>query len=159
MMYNWPPNTRAQQTLSGWCNSTLPFTYRPSRPSLFLLYGCGCRPTRSSAYLPLIFIKVARKYSREKKSSAIYFFSFLNKPNFIFPSGKYGWHPYFFLFFFLDPQSQGIKKYSSFTYQGDQHRSAVWHKKRQTYGINKLQSCYYIIALYGARCWQCWWEF
>lgn len=42
MMYNWPPNTRAQQTLLEWCNSTLPFTYRLSRSSLFLLYGYGC---------------------------------------------------------------------------------------------------------------------
>ena len=54
MMYNWPPNTRAQQTLSGWCNSTLLFTYHPSRWSLFLLYGYGSRPTDSSAEFFLI---------------------------------------------------------------------------------------------------------
>lgn len=81
MMYNWPPNTGAQQTLSGWCNSTLPFTYRPSRSSLFLLYGDGCCPTDSSAFFPSIFfffffvhffpIKLVLKYSRKKGSAAL----------------------------------------------------------------------------------------
>lgn len=87
MMYNWPPNTRAQQTLSGWCNSTLPFTYHPSRSSLFLLYGYGSRPTDSSACLASIVIRLALKISSKKgkkkrgfagllyfSSSKIYFF-------------------------------------------------------------------------------------
>lgn len=54
MMYNWPLNTGAQQTLLEWCRSTRPSTYRVSRPSLFLLYGYGCLTADTSTGLQLL---------------------------------------------------------------------------------------------------------
>lgn len=67
MMYNWPPNTRAQQTLSGCCNSTLPFTYRPVSFELVPPLRRWPPSNWQLCVFALNFIKLALKYSCKKK--------------------------------------------------------------------------------------------
>lgn len=144
MMYNWPPNTRAQQTLSGWCNSTLPFTYRPSRSSLFLLYGYGSCPSDSSPGFPSVLSDSSEIFWAKVSCMAPFVFLIVN----IYVCFKMkcdGYH-FFNLGFYIKTNIRSQKD----TIFG------------QICGINanKIQSCYYIIALYRARCVElCWWEF
>lgn len=165
MMYNWPPNTRAQQTHSGWCNSTLPLTYHPSRSSLFLLYGYGSRPTDSPDDVPSFPLTLALKYSSQK--AELYF------PDFLF-SKEYllNWLSLFenmssmasvCLGLFWTPNCKPTKiilvykKYQNI--KKKRIRSAAWNKKRQIWDGRQIKFNI-VTAQYRARCVEvCWWEF